>query len=128
MLDLNSLAGDDAVGVTMPSFTIAPNHTRSSIRDRLVDVEGTTASGGRLSLQLDTLATKVLTCTQEDGSLKAYGVEIAPDATLPVASNFRGKQDLETRVVTAKREIIVSAGAFQSPQLLMVRRLGSCML
>ncbi|KAF9026863.1 alcohol oxidase [Hymenopellis radicata] len=112
VLDLNSIAGDDAVGVTMPSFTITENYTRSSVRDRLVNVEETS---GRLTFTLDTLATKVLTCNDsESGSVKAYGVEMAPGAALPVAGNFHGKQDLNTTVVTAKKEVIVSAGAFQT--------------
>jgi hypothetical protein len=44
----------------------------------------------------------------------AYGLSVAPEAKLPIAQGFAGKQDLnETRIV-AKREV---AGAFQSPQL-----------
>ncbi|KAG6805313.1 hypothetical protein H0H87_004625, partial [Tephrocybe sp. NHM501043] len=67
-------------------------------------------------MSLDTLATKLLLCASGSGN-SAYGVQIAPGAALPVASNFNGKANLNLKNVTAKHEVIVSAGTFQSPQL-----------
>ncbi|KAJ7846119.1 hypothetical protein B0H13DRAFT_2408642 [Mycena leptocephala] len=121
--DLNSAANVAAIGVGNPSYTIDENHNRSTVHDRLVGVDGT--SGGKLQFALDTLATKVLMCkTGLGGSPIAYGVEIAPGAALAVASNFKGKQQLATKTITVRHEVIISAGVFQSPQLLMLSGIG----
>ncbi|KAJ6561810.1 hypothetical protein B0H19DRAFT_1142681 [Mycena capillaripes] len=115
--DINSATNDAAIGVGNPTYTVDEHHNRSSIRDHLVKVE--TFSHGKLQFALDTLATKVLFCeTRAGGPPVAYGVEIAPGATLPVASNFKGKRHLKTKLITARHEVIISAGVFQSPQLL----------
>ncbi|KAJ6546837.1 hypothetical protein B0H19DRAFT_1162707 [Mycena capillaripes] len=115
IVDLNSLASDASVGINTPSFTIDENHVRSSVYNRLTAVEPSTSN---LNITLNTLATRVLLCQGSDGLPTAYGVEIAPGAALPVAGNFAGKQDLVVRNVMARHEVIVSAGVFQSPQLL----------
>ncbi|KAL0577204.1 hypothetical protein V5O48_004802 [Marasmius crinis-equi] len=120
--DLNSPADDGAIGGTTPDFTIGADHNRSSVRDRLLDVERD--HPGKLIFSLDTLVTKVLLCSDLHGKPSAYGVEYAPGAALPVASNFEGKSKLETRTIRAKHEVIVSAGVFQSPQLLMLSGIG----
>ncbi|KAF7353770.1 Choline dehydrogenase [Mycena venus] len=85
ILDLNSVANDDSVGVNTPSFTIDENHVRSSVYNRLTAVHGSTS---KLNITLNTLATKILLCQGSDGLPTAYGVEIAPDAALPVAGKF----------------------------------------
>ncbi|KAJ7491105.1 alcohol dehydrogenase [Mycena latifolia] len=120
--DLNSLASDSSVGINAPSFTVDDNHIRSSVYNRLTAVDGTTPN---LNITLNTLATRVLLCQGSDGVPTAYGVEIAPGAALPVAGNFNGKQDLAVRTVMARHEVIVSAGVFQSPQLLMLSGIGN---
>lgn len=74
------------------------------------------SSPGRLVFQFDTLASKVLLCNSRQGT-SAYGVQIAPGAALPIANGFHGKVNLKTKTVTARHEVIVSAGVFQSPQL-----------
>jgi choline dehydrogenase len=117
--DLNSAANRGAIGVGTPSYTIDEHHNRSSVHDRLVHVKK--SSHGKLQFSLDTLATKVLLCeTGAGGAPVAYGVEIAPGAALAVASNFKGKSHLKTKTVTVRHEVIISAGVFQSPQLVGV--------
>ncbi|KAG5335989.1 hypothetical protein C0989_012390 [Termitomyces sp. Mn162] len=49
---------------------------------------------------------------------------IAPGAALPVASNFNGKVTLHVQNVTSRHEVIISAGVFQTPQLLMLSGIG----
>ncbi|KAF8069145.1 alcohol oxidase [Lyophyllum atratum] len=121
ILDLNSIAEDGSSGVTSPSATVDKNHIRSSVHERLRDVQN--SSSGRLRMSLDTLATKLLLCNSDQG-ISAYGVQIAPGAALPVANNFAGKITLNLQNITARHEVIVSAGTFQSPQLLMLSGIG----
>ncbi|KAJ7157651.1 hypothetical protein C8R43DRAFT_1125323 [Mycena crocata] len=121
--DINSVASNAAIGVGSPSYTIDEQHNRSSVHDRLVKVKESTK--GKLHFTLDTLATKIVTCASGAGRHPtAYGVEIAPGAALAVASNFKGKRHLKTELVTVRHEVIVSAGVFQSPQLLMLSGIG----
>lgn len=114
--DLNSPSAIERTGISVGSVTADENHIRSSVYNRLLEVDN--SSEGRLEFSFDTLATKVLLCRPPEGAHpRAYGVEFSPGAALAVASNFHGKSDLKTETVFARREIIVSAGVFQSPQL-----------
>ena len=116
ILDINSRPSIDATGVSLASNTITGDNTRSSVRDRLLNVQASAPS--RLNFQLDTLVTKVLLCQDTNATQpRAYGVEIAPGAGLPVQVGFTGKQNLQTQQVLVKREVIVAAGVFQTPQL-----------
>ncbi|KAJ7814450.1 hypothetical protein B0H13DRAFT_1509195, partial [Mycena leptocephala] len=113
--DLNSHLPLPHFGRGLTSWTADTNRIhRSSIRDRLGQVAAN--STHKLTLMTNTLATKVLLCKSAK-DVVAYGVSVAPGAKLPIAQGFTGKQKLnETRII-AKREVMVSAGAFQSPQL-----------
>ncbi|KAJ6606252.1 hypothetical protein DFH09DRAFT_966443 [Mycena vulgaris] len=122
ILDLNSLADDSSMGVNTPSFTIDSNHIRSSVYNRLTAVHETNRN---LNITLNTLATRILLCQGRNDTPTAYGVEIARKAALPVAENFKGKQSLTVQTVRARHEVIVSAGVFQSPQLLMLSGIGN---
>lgn len=115
ILDLNSLASDGSIGLNTPSFTVDADHIRSSVYNRLTGV--TNSKNSNLNITLNTLATKILLCQNNNSLPTAYGVQIAPGAALPVAGNFAGKQNLTVRNVMARHEVIISAGVFQSPQL-----------
>ncbi|KAG6827563.1 hypothetical protein H0H92_011286 [Tricholoma furcatifolium] len=103
VLDLNDIAGDDAKGVNSLSFTVDENHIRSSVHERLLAAQQ--SNPNQLHMALNTLATKILLC-ESDSSVSAYGTS------------------LNVKNVTAKYEVIVSAGTFQSPQLLMLSGIG----
>ncbi|XPT03007.1 orf9b protein [Ascochyta lentis] len=57
-----------------------------------------------LKVVTNTVARRVLTDSNEDGSMRATGVEVQHDGAF--------------HVLSAQREVILSAGAFQSPQIL----------
>lgn len=96
-------------------------HNRSSVRDFLVNTRSSTS---KLQTKLDTLATKILLCkssTASNANVVAYGVSVASGASLlPVARKFGGKRSLSLTSVTAKYEVIVATGVYQTPQLLQV--------
>ncbi|KAK7464139.1 hypothetical protein VKT23_006303 [Stygiomarasmius scandens] len=133
ILSLNTISSDGASGMALPSLTVDKHHTRSSVRNRLIDIHQTlssdqaSGSSGKLTFLFDTLATKILLC-QSNGIPTAYGIEFVPGGALPVASNFGGsKEDFSgrTRSVVVRKEVIISAGVFQSPQLLMLSGIGN---
>ena len=116
IVDINSRPSIDATGISLASNTITNTNARSSVRQRLLAVKS--ASPDHLQFAEDTLVTKILLC--QDANLtrpRAYGVEIARGQGLPVQLNFGGKQNLTTEQVLVKREVIVAAGTFQTPQL-----------
>jgi hypothetical protein len=120
--DCNGDPSNDGVeGGAAVILTKDSAHNRSSVRDHIMATKA--AYPSNLILQTDTFATKILTCTTGSDIL-AYGIEAASGpALIPVHRMFAGKPagGLQTTRYTAKQEVIVSAGTFQTPQLLMVR-------
>jgi hypothetical protein len=103
---------------------------RSSIRDRLVAVAGfdpsvelalgSHSNTSNLTLMMNTLATKVLLCKSGSSSktqVKAYGISIAPGGKLAIAKGYKEGVPLKEKTVIARREVIVSAGLYESPHL-----------
>ncbi|KAL1680111.1 hypothetical protein EV122DRAFT_276531 [Schizophyllum commune] len=121
--DINSLSNNDATGVAINPNTIDEHNARSSIYNRLKAVKS--AHPDRLHFAFDTLATKIVLCQGEDDTQpKAIAVEVARNVGLPVQPKFHRKKHLKTEKIYAKKEVIVAAGVFQTPQLLMLSGIG----
>jgi choline dehydrogenase-like flavoprotein len=108
---------DDSIGVRYTPMTTR-NHARVGTRERLLDVAK--AFPDRLRIVSHALATRVLF----DDSNRATGVEFLEGERLyrahPQASDAPGV----LRQAAASREVIVSGGAFNTPQLLMLSGVG----
>lgn len=111
------LVQDNAVGVSYPPLATR-NHQRNGSRERVLDVAQRFPD--RLFIELDALATRVLF----DDSQRAIGVEYLKGAQLYRASGQRSDAPGERREALATREVILSGGAFNTPQLLMLSGIG----
>ena len=102
-----------------------PDGERYSSRNYIQD---TLAEGAPLTVSLMSLATKVLfDASEECGDVpRAVGVEYLKGKSL-YAGDSRRQDGVtgERKVARAKREVIVSGGAFNSPQLLMLSGIGA---
>lgn len=108
-----------------------PNGNRYSSRNYVQDaVQG----GANLTVSLTSLATRVLfdtegtRCAGADGQPRATGVEYLFGRSLYAADRRRqpgGAAAGTRRTATARREVILSGGAFNSPQLLMLSGVGN---
>jgi choline dehydrogenase-like flavoprotein len=95
------------------------DHCRSGTRERLREAEEN--MGGRLKIELHALVTRLLFAP--DGG--AAGVEYRKGPHLYRASPLSGGADEGDAVVLrARREVILAAGAFNTPQLLMLSGIG----
>jgi choline dehydrogenase-like flavoprotein len=93
-------------------------HARRGARERVREVEQ--SSRGRLTVELDALATRVLF---DDGN-RATGVEYLKGARLYRAARNPSADSGELRRATATREVILAGGAYNTPQLLMLSGVG----
>ncbi|KAJ7637785.1 hypothetical protein B0H17DRAFT_1106607 [Mycena rosella] len=88
VLDINTRASPPNFTMTSLSNTVNSTNERSSVKERLHQAP------------------------------QAYGLQVAPNASLPVSDQFTRKVELNFTHYYARHEVIVSAGLFQSPQLL----------
>lgn len=93
-------------------------HARTGARERVLEVAGRDPS--MLHVELDALATRVL--IDEQGN--ATGVEYLKGRHLYRAHASPGAGPGVRRQVFARREVILSGGAFNTPQLLMLSGIG----
>lgn len=114
--DWRVVAHDD-VGARYTPLTTA-NHVRVGTRERLLSVAR--QHPDRLRIELNALATRVLF----DENNRAIGVEYQKGERLYSADPQARTAPAETRIATAKREVILSGGAFNTPQLLMLSGVG----
>jgi choline dehydrogenase len=101
-------------GLCNPPLATA-NHARTSARDRLLQAQARYPD--RLHIEVDALATRVLFAP--DGS--ASGVEYLKGKGLYRRGALAAG---ERRAAYARGEVILSAGAFNTPQLLMLSGIG----
>lgn len=109
------VVSDDAVGIRYTPLTTA-GHQRVGVRERLLDVARRWPD--RLVIETDALVTRVLF----DGT-RAVGVEYRKGARL-YRAHPRPATGGETVQATARREVILAGGAFNTPQLLMLSGIG----
>ncbi|HEX6740138.1 MAG TPA: GMC family oxidoreductase [Vicinamibacteria bacterium] len=111
------LVKDNAIGIRYTPLTTR-NHQRMGSRERVV--ETAEKYPGRLTVELNALATRVLF----DDQNRALGVEYLKGDRLyrahPQPSGAAG----ELRRALASREVVLSGGAFNTPQLLMLSGVG----
>jgi choline dehydrogenase len=111
------LVKENAFGLHYTPLTTR-NHQRFGTRERLVETQQ--ANPGQLTIELNALATKVLF----DDENRAIGVEYQKGERLYRAAAKPSALPGETRIARARREIILSGGAFNTPQLLMLSGVG----
>ena len=93
-------------------------HARVGTRERVLDVAQ--KHPDRLRIEMNALVTRVLF----DDSNRATGVEYLSGRRLYRASTHPVESSGERREVQASREVILSGGAFNTPQLLMLSGIG----
>src|SRR5262249_59850577 len=111
------LVKDDAVGIRLPPLATR-RRRRNGTREFLLDVQR--RYPGNLTIELGALATRVLF----DDKNRAIGVEYLKGERLYRAHADPSPQPGERKTVGATREVILAGGAFNTPQLLMLSRIG----
>jgi choline dehydrogenase-like flavoprotein len=114
--DPNDVRTDGREGIWYSPLS-TDRHRRVGARERVLDVARRQPQ--HLAIELEALATRILF----EGE-RAVGVEYLKGRHLYGASATPSREPGERRRVMARREVIVSGGAFNSPQLLMLSGIG----
>lgn len=105
----------------LPEAISPTTASRSSIANYINRVVN---AGDPLTVSLHSLATRVL-FEDCDGKPKAVGVEyIVGEGLYSADQRYNASQTGEVRTVRAKREVIVSGGTFNTPQILKLSGVG----
>jgi len=107
----------DAIGARYTPLT-TDDHRRVGARERLLSVAK--QHPDRLRIELNALATRVVF----DDRGRATGVEYQKGERLYAAHPNARTGAAETRMASARREVILAGGAFNTPQLLMLSGIG----
>ncbi|GAW24912.1 hypothetical protein ANO14919_145080 [Xylariales sp. No.14919] len=108
--------------------TAIKDGVRVTTRERILDVANAANDDGtrkyHLDIKLDTLVTKV-NFEDEDGTPRAVGVEYLEGKSLYRADARSAKAQVTGKgSVRASREVIISGGAYNTPQLLKLSGIG----
>ncbi len=119
MADLNDwrLVKDNAVGLRYPPLATA-NHTRHGSRERLLVTRQKHPE--HLIIEMHALVTKIIL----DKNNRAIGVEYQKGEKLYQAHHEPNSGAAKTHQVYVKKEVILSGGAYNTPQLLMLSGIG----
>ena len=107
----------DEIGARYAPLT-TDRHQRVGARERLLSVAARYPD--RLRIELHALATRILF----DDRHRAVGVEYQKGERLYAAHPGASTGAAETRIASARREVILAGGAFNTPQLLMLSGIG----
>ncbi|RYP36697.1 hypothetical protein DL767_003259 [Monosporascus sp. MG133] len=124
----NSPNRDEAERLYQIPLTMNSDYARSSPREFVLDVANAVSDDGtkkyRLDIALNTLVTKVNFDTT-DTTPRAMGVDYLVGRSLYRADTRSSNEDGGIPgTVSASREVIVSAGAFNTPQILKLSGIG----
>jgi choline dehydrogenase-like flavoprotein len=111
------LVRENAVGLRYTPLTTSEHH-RTGARERVLDVAR--RHPARLKIELDALVTRVIF----DAANRAVGVEYLKGARQYRAHADPAREDGVKHTLLASREVILSGGAFNTPQLLMLSGIG----
>ena len=121
-------AGEYSEGIFMLVAAVTKEKRRSAIRNYIADTLAAKNKDGcqkyPLTLSTKSLATKVL-FDKSGKEPKAIGVEyLVGDALYAADQHYDAKVKGHQRKVMASREVIVSGGAFNTPQILKLSGVG----
>ncbi|GJC87190.1 oxygen-dependent choline dehydrogenase [Colletotrichum liriopes] len=124
--DINGIEKDryeDPLLFIVPAAVSPSNGGRSGVAGYINEV---VAAGHPLTVSLHSLATRVLLEQYRDGKKpKAYGVEyMVGEGLYSADQRYNASQTDKIRTVRAKKEVIVSGGSFNTPQILKLSGIG----